>query len=510
MKNVLRLSFRSISDHRLRLVSIPGLLLLFAVVGRAQDTEYQKWLKQQEAEYQDFSDKRDKEFSTFLQQEWKAFNSFAGTPLYEKPKPETLPVVEGFKEPPALHSKPVEVEIPRPKSQPMNKVKTEPVPAPSVEPASVEPPAVNSAAVDVSLFDAPLVFQYDRTVAEPRIDATISKDVIAAFWSALGRTKYEPLLKELNDKRSAMGLNDWGFTLLVYQTGLRLYRENANEAKMFTWFVLSKAGIDARVGYQKTDVYLLLPCSQAMYGVPYFKLGQEDKKYYVANLDNGPRYEGTVYSYDGNYPGANRSLDLDIKQIPRFQGVALKKDLRFIYQDKDYRFPVSFSQDAVKYFEHYPQTGFEVYFDSAPSTEASSSLASRLKPIVAGKDERDAVNMVLRFVQTAFEYKTDQDQFGREKPFFPDETLYYPYSDCEDRAILFSYLVRSMFGLEVVGLSYPNHIATAVKFHSAVPGDQIQYKGATYTICDPTYIGADVGSAMPQFKGVTPGVIQIQ
>ena len=47
-----------------------------------------------------------------------------------------------------------------------------------------------------------------------------------------------------------------------------------------------------------------------------------------------------------------------------------------------------------------------------------------------------SVNRLLRFVQTAFEYKTDEDQFNTENYLFPLETLHYPYSDCEDRSAL--------------------------------------------------------------------------
>jgi hypothetical protein len=117
------------------------------------------------------------------------------------------------------------------------------------------------------------------------------------------------------------------------------------------------------------------------------------------------------------------------------------------------------------------------------------------------------VNILLRFVQTAFQYKTDQDQFGREKPFFPEETIYYPFSDCEDRSVLFAYLVRNLTGLEVVGLDYPGHIATAVRFPTQVPGESVGYQGKRFVVCDPTYINAGAGMCMPQFKSVTPNVI---
>ena len=122
--------------------------------------------------------------------------------------------------------------------------------------------------------------------------------------------------------------------------------------------------------------------------------------------------------------------------------------------------------------------------------------------------ELEAVNFLLRFVQTAFDYKTDDQQFGKEKYLMLEETLHYPSSDCEDRSIFFSFLVKNLLHLDVVGLDYPGHIATAVKFNSDLSGDLISYNGYNYLICDPTYINANAGMVMPQFKNIEPKVIK--
>jgi hypothetical protein len=115
-----------------------------------------------------------------------------------------------------------------------------------------------------------------------------------------------------------------------------------------------------------------------------------------------------------------------------------------------------------------------------------------------------------RFAQTAFGYKIDEELFGREKPMFPDEVLYYKDSNCKDRAILFAYLVRTLTRLEVVGLHYQGHVATAVRFSRDIPGDGVDYNGRHFTICDPTYVGADAGMCMPKFKGVVPNIIPLK
>ena len=108
--------------------------------------------------------------------------------------------------------------------------------------------------------------------------------------------------------------------------------------------------------------------------------------------------------------------------------------------------------------------------------------------------------MLLDFVQTAFDYATDQEQFGYERPLFGDESLYYPKNDCEDRSILFAILVRDLLGLDVVLVHWPGHLATAVHFPEEVDGDYFTVEGRRYTVCDPTYIGAGIGETMPQFQ----------
>ena len=102
-------------------------------------------------------------------------------------------------------------------------------------------------------------------------------------------------------------------------------------------------------------------------------------------------------------------------------------------------------------------------------------------------------------MQNSFQYKTDLPHFGREKPLFPEETVYYPYSDCEDRAAIFAYLVKNLTGLKIVGVDYPGHVATAVKFNNYQLGSRITHNKEVYTICDPTFVGATAGLEMPEF-----------
>jgi hypothetical protein len=121
--------------------------------------------------------------------------------------------------------------------------------------------------------------------------------------------------------------------------------------------------------------------------------------------------------------------------------------------------------------------------------------------------ERDAVNKLLQFVQTALVYGYDDKVWGGDRAFFAEETLYYPYADCEDRAVLFSRLVRDIVGLNVVLLYYPGHLAAAVEFNEEGLGDYLLYGKKKYIVCDPTYIGAPVGRTMPNMNNQEAQII---
>ena len=89
-------------------------------------------------------------------------------------------------------------------------------------------------------------------------------------------------------------------------------------------------------------------------------------------------------------------------------------------------------------------------------------LYTPLREQLAGLDKKEAAERLLNFVQTAFVYEYDEKVWGHDRAFFAEETLFYPYCDCEDRSILFSRLVRDLLGLDAVLVYYPGHLATAV------------------------------------------------
>ena len=118
---------------------------------------------------------------------------------------------------------------------------------------------------------------------------------------------------------------------------------------------------------------------------------------------------------------------------------------------------------------------------------------------------------MLNFLQTAFAYKIDEQQFGREKYFFPEEVIGLPFSDCEDRSALFAWLVQHFIGYDVIGVLYNDHLATAVCFgdDAQLEGKSVMFNGKRYMVCDPTYGNAAIGTVMPKFANAKYEIVKI-
>ena len=515
---------------RIRLAGTGMILLSVGLVSAAtagDRSEFEKWMQQETQSFQDYKDKRDKEFTQFLKSQWKEMQTFQGLVRDKTPKPVKFPVAPQPKPEPE----------PEPVTPPVSKLKPKPVPekapvkAPETQPliTKVTPPVVKVPAikpvpapvtvkpapvvkvprgqrVDIRFYGQALQFYYDPKL-KVRLSSRLDAQAMSKYWSDLSLADYEPLIQQLNAQRKPLGLNDWGYALLVNRLAGEIHPRQPNEQALLTWFVMIKAGYQARIAYDNYRVFLLLPSEQQLFGASYFTFG--DVRYYALSFDGKKHKPGRVYTYDGQYQGASKRLDMRLNTAINTARKEQGKVLNFNYKGENYQLNVGYDRETVQFLNTYPQMDIGLYFPATVNQATANPLLKQLKPLVEGRSEQEAVNLLLRFVQTSFKYKTDDVQFGSENYLFPEETLYYPYSDCEDRSVLFAWLVHNLVGLDVVGLDFPGHIATAVKFSEPVKGDAVNYKGQHYVVADPTYINARAGMTMPDFRAKRPTVIPI-
>ena len=489
-------------------------LFLLAVCSPANSVnEFEQWKQQQQQSFQEYKDERDREFTAFLKEHWREIELIKGfvrdekpkpvvmpvaKPLPAKPQPQPVPEVEPLEKP--VEEIPVELVTPKP-------VVVTPKPAVPLKPVTVPVQERKGIRTQVDYFGKRITFYYDPAFKRS-LPYRLSEAALSGFWSELSKTDYEPLLEQLNRQAQALQLNDWGYVVLTNKLAQQIYPASTNKQALLTWFVMTKAGFSSRAAYDERNVYLLIPAKQRLYEVTYFTFDNE--RYYAISFDGNNSKPGNVYTYDGHYPGANKKLDMSMRTRVAKGSNVEKRNLSFEYGGQSYDIEADYEKARIDFLNTYPQLDLELYFASEVGETAESPLLQQLASEIEGMSEEDAVNFLLRFVQTSLKYSTDEKQFGKENYLFPEETIYYPYSDCEDRSVLFAWLVKKLLGLEVVGLNYPGHVATAVQLKHAAEGDYVTYNGKRYTVADPTFINATVGMTMPDYKNTRPEVILVR
>lgn len=398
----------------------------------------------------------------------------------------------------------------KPLDPPQTTTPAEPTPTIPVKPAPVHQPAPANPSTSSPLYSGgsgrtKINFMgVDYYVSNGLNQAVTLKGIdensLADGLEKLYKSDYKPLLEDLRTMRKRDLGNDWALYLVIKDISEKF--GGRNESVLMRQFLLNNLGYRARMAkvLQKNALTLLVAPSSQLYGCAFIAEG--DAKFYDVEADRPYSYKMCAKEA----PDAKNKLNMSMRQISRFGGVRKAST----HQGERYKAGASASvpEELMEFYKRMPQCDYSVYATAKVDQKFSDEMLEALRPAIKGKSEREAANILLDFVQSGFEYATDPEQFGYEKPFFVEELFYYPYCDCEDRSMLYRYLVRELLGLDVILLDYPNHIATAVRFNSDVPGDFVVGGGGKYVVCDPTFIGAPVGMAMPQFKNVAADLLK--
>ncbi len=455
-------------------------------------------VQQVKTEFREYKEKQDREFASFLKMQWSEFETSQGKVRIKEPKPKQMPVV----------AIPVPSAVPKPGLVPPAPLPV--VVAPILAPVAPPPPPLQPKPVPVAADELELLF-YGNTVRfgfDPqwkayRLTGGAKPETISDFWTMMSGSKYETTLQAVNAARRELKLDDWGYVMLWRDVVRALQPERKTEQNLLLWYFLVKSGYDMRLGYYDKDVFLFAAIKQPVYATKYTKVNNQT--YYAAlaaDHGNGIR---AFYTYKSDYPIKLNPLDIKTAFTGFTKTASAQRTLAFDYKGKAIKFTVPYDRRLVEYMDTIPQSEFELYFDTDGSSLVRQGLLAELKKYTASMGEEEAVNFLLGFVQKAFAYKTDDEQFGREKYFFVEESLHFPYNDCEDRSVIFAWLVHELLGIKVVGVLYPGHMTTAVSLKQVGKGAfTVDYQGSRFVIADPTYIGASAGMAMPSYKNYKP------
>lgn len=324
-------------------------------------------------------------------------------------------------------------------------------------------------------------------------------------------TQYDNLLFDCLQLRKDLHLSDWAYYEMLCAVTDSFYGRGSNEATMALAFLYSQSGYKMRLGHDDKNLYMLVATRHNIYSYSYFVIDNE--RFYVLRGNEPQR----MFISEAKFPKESQ-LSLQIPHNQRFVNDA--SPLRTVSSTRypDFTFSYSINQNLISFFNSYPSstidenfmTRWAMYANAPLDVHLRKQLYPLMRQLLEGMTPLEGLERLLNWVQTGFNYAYDNEVWGCDRAFFGEETLFYPYCDCEDRSILLSHLVRDLLGLDVILVYYPGHLAMAVHVPDIDHGDYIVLSGRRYTICDPTYIGARVGQTMPKMDNEKATVILLQ
>jgi hypothetical protein len=517
---------------------------------------------QSQIKFERFRNENDSLYYTFLKESWVSLESMQPARLMKNPKPQKLPSVKiAPEEKPTVVERPVSVPpvtpapspnlqpptvsvppvtpAPSPNLQPptVSVPPVTPAPSPNLQPPTVSVPPVTPApspnlplpsasvpqvspspapnllpsTVSLSFYGMVMDFPILEKQILPKLEGEINQNKIAEFWKTASETDLQVWIKFVNESSSKAGGGFYATQRLLRSAIAASYRRERdsnnvlNNTTLLCWYLLLQNGYDIKVGYRKDKVMLLVHLKPDVYGLSFYRIG--DKAYYLLPDESEA---GSLQVCSINFPGNIRTCSLDVFPAlsqPIDTSKIRYKSFSFEYQRKKQTIALAYFPAHIAYYERYPQMGFGNYQQSKEVTLFEQEVQRAFREPLRELNEKEKVQYLLSFVHS-LPYQTDQQQFGKEKWMFPQEIIYYPYSDCDDRTIFFAFLVRQLIGLPVIGLLYPDHICTAIGFSGSVSGTSVSWKGREFIVCDPTYINSSVGMSMPQYIGVEAKIVE--
>lgn len=353
----------------------------------------------------------------------------------------------------------------------------------------------------------PVAFDFDKARLQPA-EAPLSQATVASFFQQVNNEHYKPAIDALLAYKEKYKPEDWLFYQLIRQAAQHISPKNDDYIRytLYKWFLLTQTGYDALLATSGDRMLFYVRCDENIYNIP--TRVYNGRQYVCLNYHD---YGAIDFEKDrftiADIPGAagEKVFSYKIKKLPDFNARDYQeKDLRFTYYNNDYQFKVKLNPQIVPLFKNYPTVDYESQLNIPLSRETYQSLIPLLRKNVKRLSTKNGVDYLMHFTRYAFLFETDSKNFGSEKRLSPEQTLLFEQSDCEDRVALFFCLVKEIYNLPMIVLSYSKHVTIAVQFDKP-RGKTIEYNGQKYSICEPTPQKQDlkIGEILPELNQAT-------
>ena len=483
--------------------------LLTETKGQTLKDKYDDFKQQAHQEYSDFRKKCNAEYADFLKQAWQ---SYEAGPAIPQPIDEVVPPVVMPKED---LDKPIQ-----PKPVPIDTVITPVIEQPTPQPLPVAPIYENTNPTNEYF-----TFTFFRTEGKVRLPKTKAQSLIAlnnqltgenlaTAWEDLSNGEYDNLIRDCLELRIRHRLSDWAYMLMIRELSEKYYGGQCNAATFLMTWIYCQTGYQLRSAIDNGKLYMLFGTKHHIYDLPYFDI---DGICFYPFLHKDEEFNGKVQICGASLP-EEKPMSL---YVPSAQSLAEHLSNPRTIQAEKYRSAVAtvqVNQSLLDFYSTYPSsmidddfcTRWAMYANTPMADDIKAQLYPQIRKFIEGKSKVEAANIILHWVQTGFVYEYDDKVWGGDRAFFAEETLFYPYCDCEDRSILYTRIIRDILNLRCILIYYPGHLACAVEFTEAVNGDYIMLDNHKFIVTDPTYIGAPIGYTMPDMDNKTAKVILLK
>ena len=469
--------------------SIVAIFSTFFTLLSANNGSFADFKKSQSHSFEHYKEENDRIFTDYLKSDWEAYT--LKEPLYTYIEPKPRSIFSARRITTKKQGPRVNIKITKKQKD------TKSISSKKMKNLASSKPLEEEKGLVFDFFGTPIILSIPEGIQQARFYPQ-TKEGITNYFKVVSLSSYESLLDIIKKKSKTLNLNDWGKYMLIKMMSENIF-SNQDESRLLSWFLFNKLGYSVRIGLAGSHVVVMHYSEKTIYATPNYDI--ENRKFYVVS-DYGKGSAGKVFTYKQDYPNSVLALDLSMESLPKFVNNSQEKSLSFKQNNEKYTIKYRYNQNLLDFMSTYPQADYETFFNTPLETETYRDIAIELKKHINAKQASVALNFVLNFVQNAFTYQVDSQQFGREKVMFAQEVLYYDKSDCEDRAILFSYLVKKLFNISVVGVKYKDHMSTAL--YIPVKGDSVKIKSKRYVIADPTYLNASIGQSMSKYKRKKP------
>lgn len=486
-------------------IALPSMAEDFNERAKRQREEFERYQKKTKKAFSDYDAKTQKEYEEYRAKINAEFAAYLGKPWQELPKIKPIaPPVEP--DPPT----PIIIDIdeeedplpPAPKPIEIDTVITPPAPAPQPEPVVPFVPKPTPAPQTDKLTFYGTNLDLTRAKFKDLRLRNNSEATIASTWNNIKEDDYAEFIDDLLNARTKLNLPDWGYFKLVDKSLAMYHPKPSDEHTFLMAFILTQSGYKVRLGYDSNNkLFMLFSARGTVYDRSGFMLDGE--KFYTYE----PLHENSAKVCQVEFP-AEQSLALDIKNSPNFsfapgniRKVNVKNYPELTLTTTPNKNLIDFWNDYIEGTDTNTEYGRWAIQGNCPMSEKmKKDLYPALKEKIAGMNQTDAANVLLKVAQS-FPYGYDIDEWGvNDRTFWVEETWHYPKSDCEDHAIHFSRLVRDLLNLDAVLIYYPGHLSCAIEITDGTArGDYVTLQGKRYTVCDATCFYSPVGYTAPNY-----------